>query len=49
MIEWLMNNWQIVTIVILVLDKVVAMSPSKMDDMIWTSVKGLLYKVTGKK
>lgn len=49
MIEWLMNNWQIVTIVILVLDKVVAMSPSKMDDMIWTSVKGLLYKLTGKK
>ena len=49
MIEWLTGNWQIVTIVILVLDKMVALSPSKRDDLIWSSIKGLIYKLTGKK
>lgn len=49
MIEWLMNNWQMVTIIILVMDKVVAMSATPYDDMLWSSIKGLLYKVTGKK
>ena len=49
MVQWLIDNWQIVTIAILVLDKTVAMSPTKMDDLIWSSVKGLLYKITGKK
>lgn len=48
MIEWLTTNWQIVTIVILVVDKLVALSPTKMDDLLWTSVKGLLKKLTGK-
>lgn len=46
--EWLTDNWQVVTIVILVIDKVVALSPSKMDDLLWSSVKGLIYKITGK-
>ena len=49
MVEWLTSNWQIITIVILVLDKVVALSPSEMDDIIWSSIKGFIYKVTGKK
>ena len=49
MVQWLIDNWQIVTIAILVLDKTVAMSPTKMDDLIWSSVKWLLYKITGKK
>ena len=49
MFEWITDNWQIVTIIILVVDKVVALSPSEMDDLIWSSVKGLIYKVTGKK
>tara|TARA_Y100001963_G_scaffold64188_1_gene89515 strand:+ start:256 stop:405 length:150 start_codon:yes stop_codon:yes gene_type:complete len=49
MVEFLTSNWQIITIVILVVDKIVALSPTTMDDLIWTSVKGFLYKVTGKK
>ena len=47
--DFLTNNWEIVTIVILVVDKVVALSPSKMDDLLWSSVKGFIYKITGKK
>ena len=49
MIEWITSNWQIVTIGILVVDKLVALSPSKMDDLLWTSFKNLLYKLTGRK
>tara|TARA_R100000808_G_C2135305_1_gene143719 strand:- start:1555 stop:1707 length:153 start_codon:yes stop_codon:yes gene_type:complete len=49
MVEWLISNWQIVTIVILIVDKIVALSPSKMDDLLWSSVKGLIYKLVGKK
>ena len=49
MIEWLTSNWQIVTIGILIVDKIVALSPSKMDDLLWSSVKGLIYKLVGKK
>ena len=40
--DWMMENWQIVTIGVMVVDKVVAMSPSKMDDLIWASVKKVL-------
>tara|TARA_R110000744_G_scaffold121089_1_gene225488 strand:- start:152 stop:301 length:150 start_codon:yes stop_codon:yes gene_type:complete len=47
--EWLTSNWQVVTIAILIVDKVVALSPSKMDDLLWSSVKGLIYKLAGKK
>ena len=49
MIDLLIENCQIVTIIILVVDKMVAMSPTEMDDLIWSSIKGLIYKVTGKK
>ena len=49
MIEWITSNWQIVTIGILVVDKLVALSPSKMDDLLWTPFKNLLYKITGRK
>ena len=47
--DFLTNNWEIITIVILIVDKVVALSPSKMDDLLWSSVKGFIYKITGKK
>ena len=33
--DFVMQNWEYVAIGILVIDKVVAMSPSKMDDLIW--------------
>ena len=46
--ELLTDNWKIITIVILVVDKAVALSPSPYDDMIWSSVKGLLKKLEGK-
>ena len=46
--ELLTDNWQLVAIVILVVDKAVALSPSPYDDMIWSSVKGLLKKLAGK-
>ena len=40
--DMLMQNWEYVAIGILVIDKVVAMSPSKMDDLLWASVKKVL-------
>ena len=40
--DFMMENWEYVTIGILVVDKVVAMSPSKMDDLVWTSIKKVL-------
>lgn len=46
--ELLTDNWKIITIVILIVDKAVALSPSPYDDMIWSSVKGLLKKLAGK-
>lgn len=45
----LMDNWQMVTIGILVLDKVVALSPSKMDDLIWSSIKKMLLGIKAMK
>ena len=43
--DWVVENWQIVTIGVMVVDKVVAMSPSKMDDLIWASMKKVLTGV----
>jgi len=41
----IMQNWEYVAIGILVVDKVVAMSPSKMDDLLWASVKKVLMGI----
>ena len=46
--EFLSSNWEYVLIALLCVDKVVALSPTKCDDLIWTSVKKALYKVMGK-
>ena len=46
--EFLSNNWEYVLIGILCVDKIVALSPSEWDDLIWTSVKKALYKMVGK-
>ena len=46
--EFLSNNWEYVLIGILCVDKIVALSPSDWDDLIWTSVKKALYKMVGK-
>lgn len=48
LIEWLLANWMYVTIAVLLLDKIVALTPCKWDDMIWTSIKGVLRKLTGR-
>ncbi len=46
--ETILNNWEYVLIGILTIDKVVALSPSTWDDLIWTSVKKAIFKVMGK-
>ena len=43
--DWIMQNWQYVMIAVMVIDKVVAMSPSKMDDLVWTAMKKVLMGV----
>ncbi len=43
--DWIVEHWQYVLIGIMVMDKVVALSPSKMDDLIWSSVKKVLMGV----
>jgi len=46
--DFLGNYWEYIVIGFLVIDKIVAMSPSKMDDLIWFSVKKMLKKAAGK-
>ena len=46
--QWLVEHWQMVAIGILLLDKAVALSPMKQDDLIWASVKGAIMKLAGK-
>ena len=46
--SWIGNNWEIATILLLSVDKIVALSPSTWDDLLWTSVKKIIYKVVGK-
>ena len=45
---FLMDNWEYVLICLLAVDKMVALSPSKWDDQIWTSIKKAIYKLVGK-
>jgi len=47
--EWVSANWEYVLIGLMAIDKVVALSPTEWDDLIWTSVKKAIAKVTGKK
>ena len=48
MIELLTANWEYVLIGILAIDKAVALSPTKWDDLLWTSMKKAIYKIAGK-
>ena len=43
-----MSNWEYVMIGLLCVDKAVALSPTEWDDLMWTSVKKMLSKLTGK-
>ena len=40
--DFVADNWQYIAIGVMVVDKIVAMSPSKMDDLIWASMKKVL-------
>lgn len=42
------SNWEYVLIGILALDKAIALSPSKWDDLIWTSIRKAIFKMAGK-
>ena len=48
MLEFVSSNWEYVVIGILAIDKVVALSPTEWDDLIWTSIKKSIYKIVGK-
>ena len=48
MVELLTSNWEYVLIIILAIDKIVALSPTEWDDLIWTSIKKSIFKVVGK-
>ena len=46
--SFIVNNWEYMVIMLLAVDKIVALSPSQWDDLIWTSVKKAIYKMVGK-
>ena len=46
--DLILSNWEYIVILIMAVDKIVALSPTKWDDLIWTSVKKSIYKVMGK-
>tara|TARA_R110001592_G_scaffold202756_1_gene452350 strand:- start:1797 stop:1946 length:150 start_codon:yes stop_codon:yes gene_type:complete len=46
--ELIVDNWEYALIVILSIDKAVALSPSTWDDLIWSSIKKAILKATGK-
>jgi len=48
-VDILVQNWEYVVIGILAVDKAVALSPSKWDDLLWTFLKKAIYKIVGKK
>ena len=47
--ELILANWEYILIGILAIDKAVALSPTKWDDLIWTSLKKAIFKALGKK
>ena len=46
--DWITANWEYMLIAILCIDKIVALSPTEWDDLIWTSIKKAIYKAVGK-
>jgi|10_taG_2_1085330.scaffolds.fasta_scaffold05287_6 hypothetical protein len=44
----IVEYWELYAIGILLIDKVVALSPTKYDDLLWTSVKSVILKLKGK-
>ena len=48
MVEFISSNWSYALIAIFAIDKAVALSPSKMDDLLWTIAKKAIRKIVGK-
>ena len=46
--EFVLANLEYILIGILSIDKIVALTPSTWDDLIWTSIKKAIFKVVGK-
>ena len=46
--EFLIANWEYILIGIFSVDKIVALSPGKWDDLIWTFIKKAIFKIAGK-
>jgi len=46
--EMILANWEYILIGILAIDKIVALTPSTWDDLIWTSIKKSIFKIVGK-
>jgi len=46
--EWLTGNWEWLVLGVFVLDKIVAVTPTKHDDLILSAIKGVVKGVTGK-
>ena len=40
---FLLANWQYIIILILVIDKIIALTSTKIDDLIWTAIKKVLF------
>jgi len=47
MMEWLIKNWELIALGILIADKIVAATPTKWDDLILTAIKNTLGSVKG--
>ena len=47
-VDVVVQNWEYVVIMILAVDKAVALSPSTWEDLLWTSVKKSINKIAGK-
>ena len=45
LVQLVQENWKMIALATLVIDKVVAMSPSKMDDLLWASAKKVLVGI----
>jgi len=45
LVDFVQSHWKMIALGTLVVDKVVAMSPSKMDDLLWSSAKRLLLSI----
>ena len=47
--EFLTSYWEYIVILLLCADKIIAQTPTKWDDLIFTSIKKAIYMAAGKK